>query len=203
VDSRLATAVKEVKVHGEITGEPHRAVVLTLGSEAVCALIRAVTKPKAFPRERPVGCPRRPVLPAVSDASWTAGALDGSAGGEEALASRWGSVAECIEAELCRQCDLVDADGLPLREYTGRGGGLQVKWKRVLPPRIVGQHGLSDAQLHRLMWVLNRTEELVHLARLRRGGPLRAKQLEQWHRIVHNLNRPRGQLDQMAAKDGD
>ncbi len=53
------------------------------------------------------------------------------------------------------------------------------------------------------MWVLNRTEELVHLANLRRRGPLRARQLEQWHRIVYNLNRPRGQMDMIAANDAE
>ncbi len=202
IDVRLREAVKSVKVHASLTGNPHRAVLLTLKVDAACGLVRAIVRPKAFPRERPVGCPRKPVVPALGDEAWAEQALrDAASGNTECMAARWCAIAGCIEAELCRQCDLVDSEGRPLKEFLGRGEGLRVRWKRVLPPRIAGQHGQADSELHRLRWTLNRVEELVHLEALRCSGPLRAKQLEQWHRILYNLSRPRGQLAELAAKD--
>ncbi len=197
IDHRIAGCVSRALVHGDIAGHPHRAVVITLTGRDAPSLIQAAVRPKAFPRERPIGCPRRPVLPRGM------GQLINEHMDHETLTKEWSEVAECIEAELSRECDLVDSKGWPLKAYGGRGGGFEVKWKQLLPARIVGKFGQANTHLHQMAWVLNRLEELLHLAVAAEagGGGASARRAEQWHRIVHNLARPNGNLSKLIDSD--
>ncbi len=197
VDYRIAGCVSRASVHGDIAGEPHRAVTVTLSGRDATGLIQAVVRPKAFPCQRPVGCPRQPVLPREAGHSK-------ECTGREALERTWTDISECIEAELSRECDLVDSVGRPLNEHCGRGAGLKVRWKQLLPARIVGSFGQANPQLHYMVWCLNRLEELLHLAVAAEegGGPPLPRRAEQWHRIVHNLARPKGNLDKLIKSDG-
>ncbi len=66
-----------------------------------------VQKPNMFPRQRPTGCPRRPLVPHGTEA--------GEAEEWEALAieEKWRRLAYCMEGELCRECDFVGEGGNP------------------------------------------------------------------------------------------
>ncbi len=113
-----------------------------------------------------MGCPRRPVIPGGRDEQGEEGTAGG--GARLNLDEEWKHIAYCIEAELCRECDCVNNDGTPDEKYIGRGNGLQLVRRPLLPPRTAARHGRVDARLHKLAWTLNRMEELIHLAS--RGG---------------------------------
>ncbi len=161
VDARMAAAVSEATLEQAVAGSPHRAVRITVRGKEVGGLVQVVKKPRALPRERPTGCPRRPLVPGGREA-------EGNGGEPRDLEEAWRGIAYCIEAELCRECDYVHADGAPDARYMGRGEGLRLVWRPLMPPRVMARHGRADGLLHRLMWSLNRLEELVHLAA--RGG---------------------------------
>ncbi len=63
VDSRIADAVGEAQLAREVVGSPHRAVKITVKGKEVGGLVQMVRKPKMLPRDRPTGCPRRPLVP--------------------------------------------------------------------------------------------------------------------------------------------
>ncbi len=52
----------------------------------------------------------------------------------DSLGEEWKTLAYCVEAELCRECDVVGRDGLPQPAYVGRGEGPRLGWVPLLPP---------------------------------------------------------------------
>ncbi len=195
VDARIATAVSQAEVVEEVRGSPHRAVKVSILGREIGGLVQMVQKPRMFPRMRPVGCPRMPLLPQCG------GQGSGEGEGEVTLEEEWRRIAYCIEGELCRECDLVGGDGGPDRSYMGRGEGMRLVLRPMMPPRNMARHGRADSQLNRLMWVLNRLEELVHLGRRRRGGWGADNRRVQWERIVFSLLKPDGCTRKLAELD--
>ncbi len=128
-----------------------------------------------------------------------AGEVEGEEG--QGLDERWKGIAYCIEAELCRECDCVKGDGTPDERYTGRGNGLQLVRRPLMPPRTAARHGRVDGRLHKLAWTLNRMEELVHLAGRRGGGWGAETRWMQWERIVHALGKRDGCVEKLAEED--
>ncbi len=63
VDARIGDAVSEASLERVVAGSPHRAVKVTVRGKEVGGLVQMVRKPRMFPRNRPVGCPRRPLVP--------------------------------------------------------------------------------------------------------------------------------------------
>ncbi len=209
LDEKLASAASEAYLDPRVAGEPHRAVCLRLDGKLTGGLVQVASKPRGFPQSRPIGCPRRPVVPDGMmerlDLDRRGDEMETKVLSDDEMDAAWVSLAYSAEAELCRQCDLVDGEGCPLPQYLGRGEGFVLKWKPILPPRVCGSVGGADARLHRLMLVLNRLEELVHLARAieRRGGGPSSGQLAQWHRVVFNLRRCRGPLSVLCGEGTD
>ncbi len=196
VDSRMADAVSEAQVAEEIAGSPHRAVRVVVKGKEVGGLVQMVRKPRMFPRERPIGCPRRPLVPGGG------GGREGEEGqGRDNGEEQWRDIAYCIEAELCRECDRVDGDGAPDRRYMGRGEGLQLVRRPLMPPRTAARHGRADGHLHKLAWTLNRMEELVHLAGKGEGGWGDETRRMQWERVAHALGKRDGCPEQLAAAE--
>ncbi len=151
VDARVAAASSLAEVDEAVVGSPHRAVRIRVRGRDVGGLVQMVKKPRMFPRERPIGCARRPLVP-----RWEEG---GKGEREElTLEEEWRRLAYCVEGELCRQCDLVDSDGVPDRRFLGRGEGMKLVLRPLTAPRAMARHGRADAQLHRLAWTLNRLE---------------------------------------------
>ncbi len=189
IDARLGPAVAGVSVKQAVAGNPHRAVSLSIRVGVLGGLVRSVRRPRMPPHARPVGCPRMPVVP-MRTAADTEEA--------EGLAAEWEKIAYCVEAEICRECDLVGADGMPSPEHVGRGKGLRLGWLPLLPPRVAAGLGRVDPAIHRWKWTLNRVEELLHLCRAAgRGGALTAGQSLQWSRVVFGLARRDGCVDRM------
>ncbi len=191
IDARLGPAVAGVELKQAVAGNPHRAVSLSIRAGILGGLVRTVRRPRMPPQARPVGCPRMPVVPARAEE----GTREGE---EEGLAAAWEKVAYCVEAEICRECDLVEANGMPGPAHAGRGRGLRLGWLPLLPPRIAAGLGRIDAATHRWKWVLNRVEELLHLCRVAaRGSGLASGQTGQWRRIVYALGRRDGCVERM------
>ncbi len=63
VDARIASAVSQAEILEEVRGSPHRAVVVRIKGREVGGLVQMIQKPRMFPRQRPVGCPRTPLVP--------------------------------------------------------------------------------------------------------------------------------------------
>ncbi len=198
VDSRIGDAVSDAQVVGTVTGSPHRAVKVTIRGKAAGGLVQMVKKPKMLPRLRPIGCPRRPLVPGAREEGSREPEVEGEGQG---LDARWRDVAYCIEGELCRECDCVKSDGGPDGRYMGRGGGLQLVRRPLLPPRTAARHGRADSRLHQLVWTLNRLEELIHLAGRSGGGWGSETRREQWERIVHAMGKRDGCVEKLVEED--
>ncbi len=199
VDARIGDAVGEAQLDKAVAGSPHRAVRITVRGKEVGGLVQMVRKPKMLPRQRPIGCPRRPLVPEGEGAEAGGEAL--GEGVRRDLEAGWRDIAYCIEAELCRECDCVRSDGAPDERYMGRGNGLQLVRRPLMPPRAAARHGRADGRLHRLAWSLNRMEELVHLAGKSGGGWGDEPRRVQWERIVHALCKRDGCVEQLAKLD--
>ncbi len=195
VDARAAAAISQAEVVEEVAGSPHRAVRVKVSGREVGGLVRMIRKPRMFPRQRPVGCPRRPLVPRGE-----AGEGEGQ-GGEVSLEEEWRRLAYCIEGELARECDLVGGNGEPDKGYLGRGEGMNLVLRPLMPPRNVARHGRADGRLHRLIWTLNRLEELAHLAGKRRAGWGEDNRRMQWERIVFALVKRDGCTTTLAETD--
>ncbi len=198
VDARMGNAVSEAQVVRTVAGSPHRAVKVTIRGKEVGGLVQMIRRPRMLPRVRPIGCPRRPLVPGVGGEGEAESA---EGGGGKGLEEWWRSVAYCIEGELCRECDCVTSDGAPDEKYTGRGEGLRLVRRPLMPPRAAARHGRSDGRLHRLAWTLNRMEEVAHLAGRRGGGWGTETRELQWERVVHSLGK-RGGCVERLVEDG-
>ncbi len=113
VDARIAGAVSEAELVEEVIGSPHRAVKVSITGREIGGLVQVIRRPKMFPRQRPIGCPRMPLVPQGE------GREEGAGGGEEdTLEEAWKKLAYCMEGELCRECDYVGPGG----RLRGAGG---------------------------------------------------------------------------------
>ncbi len=201
VSPAVNAAIREVEVDTRIAASPHRAVRFTLNSNAPKVLVQVAKAPRAFPRQLPVGCPRRPVVPAeapivIDDlATMTNGEI------EEVVTVKWGKLADCIETELCERFDLVGPEGDPLKPYTGRADGVTFVHKPLTPPRATGRLGMTDDAVHAMMWVLNRLEEIIHTMRraMTADVGLSRKGWEQWSQLVAKFRPPLRGLPAKAA----
>ncbi len=194
LDTRIAAAASQAEVDEVVVGSPHRAVRIKLRGRDVGGLVQMVKKPRMFPRERPVGCARRPLVPREAE-----GANEG--GLANSVDEEWRRLAYCVEGELCRQCDLVGEDGAPNKGYLGRGEGIKLVRRPMMAPRSMARHGRADAQLHRLAWTLNRLEELIHLAARRGEGWGEDSRHRQWERVVSALGKENGCTRKLADLD--
>ncbi len=195
VDSRIASAASQAEVDGEVVGSPHRAVRIRIRGREAGGLIRMVRKPRMLPRERPVGCARRPLVPRGLEGE------EAGEGGRVSLEEEWRRLAYCVEGELCRECDRVGKDGAPDSRYLGRGEGLRLVLRPMLAPRAMARHGRADAHLHRLAWTLNRVEELIHLTGRNGGGWGDNTRRCQWEKVVFALGKTDGCTRKLAELD--
>ncbi len=196
VDARMAGAVSEAVLVEEVVGSPHRAVKVSITGREVGGLVQMIRRPKMFPRERPIGCPRKPLVPQENGGGEEGGREEG-----DTLEEEWRKLAFCVEAELCRECDLVGEEGAPNRGYMGRGEGMRLVRRPLMAPRCMARHGRANGMLHRFMWILNRLEELIHLAGRRRSGWGEDSRCKQWERVVFALCKTDGCTRKLVELD--
>ncbi len=211
VDSRLDAGFRSIEVDTSLGLAPHRVVKLTIDATMIGGLASGVQKPKSFPRDRPIGCARRPIVPdsRVGGCQAAAGAAAGGAWddldfpmSEDGLQEFWNVLVTCAEHELCGMHDLVGPDGSPLAAYVGRARGLRVVRRPITPPRITGHYGKADRIGHALCWAAVRLQEMTHLAtRAAAEGQLPAAALRQWVGLRKIFSRSRGLVAELVRYD--
>ena len=158
LDARIAHAgvVKSIKVDEEISIGKHRAVKVELSNKGMDQYCTKLVKVRAFPKHKPIGCARAPVVPVADSRS--------------SLDDKFAEVLSCAEAEIARLCDLVNPDGTVDSRYAGRKHGFKSIKALPLPPRTAGPLGEASKTAYKAKWLAERLQELAsHSASTRRG----------------------------------
>ena len=131
------------------------------------------------------------------------------------MTEAWRDLSWAIEAELCGVTDRYRGEG-PDGKWCGRGDGVRYVKAPLLPARAMGEWGRLDMEGYRVLWALNRIEELASLARIaesrvKEGGHERVAkegvfsrgQQRQWDRIIRKctaLQSPIGTITREQEK---
>ena len=190
LDKALADAVgsidlvSEIRCHSSdadytVTAKPHKAVRLTLKRNFSPLLIQTLRLPRSFPRNKPIGCARRPVQP--DDPSEL---LDQKSRGEF-VSNKYGKIVEAIESELKGVCDLLDDS------YRGRAKEASVVARPSLPRRAAGPRGAMAQREFANVWGLNRIKELLALSSIYMSkGRHTPSQKHQWQSLIRKVCSP-------------
>ena len=160
VDRWIAHTVVKVEVDLSLDTKPHRAVTLVVRPAAANQLTLVLRRPRAFPRSKPTGCARRPVVPA-SACRFGKEAKDEA---KETMGKAWKEIIACAEVELCGICDSFKGD-LPDGRYLGRANGARKVQTWSLPQRAAGKDGALDAVAYAFSWAATRMREMALLGR--------------------------------------
>ena len=200
VSDTLAPFMDSIRIFGEAAASPHRALIITFKGVSEPKWQWTLRTPRRFPRDKPIGCARHPIAPGEGFLEGVRNAAGGEAKAE--MGKAWRDMALAIEAELCGVTDRYSGSG-PDRRWCGRGDGARFVKAPLLPARAMGEWGRLDTEGYRILWALNRIEELASLARIARlrvsegfrvsdGEQVffeKAKQL-QWDRLVRKCTSP-------------
>ena len=172
--------------------KPHRVVRLRLKKRFQPVLLATLRTPRMFPRSKPIGCARQPVVPEAKDVEW-ASAEDRETRAEGAAAA-WGSIVLAVEEELCGVCDAVDD------KHRGRHEEATVVFRPALPRRAAGYRGAMAQAEFGVIWGMNRLRELLVLSELHVSkGALTAGQWKQWDNLLRKMCSPTAPI---AGEDG-
>ena len=124
IDDRIANGrvVRAVEVDDEICIGKHRAVKVVISNKGHVCYVTKIVRPRTFPRQAPIGCPRKPVSDEVS--------LE-----RNGIDNLYASTVACAEAELARLHGFVDNDGAMRPQYAGRDLGMRTRRVLLLPAR--------------------------------------------------------------------
>ena len=190
VDRFIAQAVKSISTVSElrchsvdadytVAAKPHRAVKMVISKRYTPPLMDVLRLPKAFPRQKPIGCARAPVVPF---AAWP---LANGQCTEESVTKRYAEVVSAVEDELCGVCDELKA------VYRGRDKKAEVVARPAVPRRAAGPRGHMSQMSFANVWGLSRLKELLVLSKKHlEMGSLTAKQEEQWRSLVRKVCSP-------------
>ena len=182
---------------------PHRAVRLRIRAEPGNYLVEQRARPRHIPKERPIGCPRRPLVPDWYDAtaadpivdpggyagplSATSSDLGGYAGSHDT--GPWPSLIHAIEGELCRLHDLVGPQGQAKSAYCGRGMRVATIQKLALPRKTSAALGKTCIAAHALVWLSRRVKELADMSgKVAAGQRLAGGASKQWSMVMAKLS---------------
>ena len=174
---------------------PHRAVRLTLRTPKSNLLVEEIKRPRAFPIQKPIGCPRAPVVPEWIDgqvedlraATRQVGTSANPALVNVTTEQAWPALCRAIECELSRVCDTVDHQGMADAKHSGHGAKISTVKRRIMPMRASAVLGKVPICTHALMWLHNRVNELASLATKLQCGQLSKASVAQWQRIMNKL----------------
>ena len=190
IDKAIATAVLRVDTISEfrcssasadytVSPSPHKAVKLVLKQGFSPLMVQCLRTPRAFPRARPIGCARAPVLPATGD--------DATLGGSscELVSRRYAGIVSAVEKELSGVCDSFD------NTQWGRAEGASIATRPVLPRRAAGRRGAMSQKEYVVVWGLNRLKELLTLSHIfAKNGIHSGGQMLQWRSLVRKFCSP-------------
>ena len=203
--------ISDAQVDLSFETAPHRAVRLRIRAEPHNYLVESMAGPRCIPKERPIGCPRKPLVPDWYDSASGCSALEtgGYAGshtkayeattsdstldpggytGSYTGARLWPSLVHAMEGELCRMHDLVDALGQAKGSYCGRGKRVATTQKLALPRRTSAALGKTCISAHALVWLSRRVKELADIsAKVAVGQRLSEGSQKQWSSIMAKI----------------
>ena len=208
IGEQVAVFVDKVFRLEEATISPHRAIALQIRKTAEPLLQWTLRTPKKFPRTKPIGCARQPVVPSQTcgqDLGLSSSRREASSSATKA----WAQLASAIEAELCGVTDKWEKEG-PHPKWRGRANGPKYVQTPLLPPRSAGAWGKQDWCCHCLLWAINRLQELSALARIAKERAnstqgvemqlssgiknLTAGQAMQWTKLTRKFSSPRSPI---------
>ena len=129
IDARMQGAISQIWTDNDFPSSPHSAVVLRLRCVASRDRAMILVRPKAFPLDRPVGCPRL-AKKTVPDVACKLGVL---ADAGLVLDDLFTDILGCAEEEWCLLCDeVIDDSCTPSPSYCGRAAGPRYKWGQIL-----------------------------------------------------------------------
>ena len=172
-----------------VQASPHRVVRLRM-KQGVATRTQPVLKlPRIFPRDKPVGCARRPHAPGPQfiDGLRNAGTREERI---EGATKAWADFSKAMEIELCGICDHVSDRGAD-----PKWGGREVKptmvERQVMPRRAAGAGGHMKQEEYAEVWATNRLRELRALAlSAEEKGELTEGQRTQWRAVVRKFCSP-------------
>ena len=198
--------IEKVYIDDGINLAPHRAVGVTVRASVTNFLVRALRAPASFPRVKPIGCARAPVVPQWST-SPPPPSRERSSNGEGSgyaspskacVAAQWPALVHAIETELCRITDNVDQYGYAAAQFAGRARGVSTAFKLALPMKASASIGKVDMDSHALMWLAIRVEELAAIsAQIDDSKQVAHLAWRQWHGIMRKIRAPRGLVEQV------
>ena len=198
IDRGLAEAVKSLDTLAEfrcasrendytVAAKPHRAVRLNLNRSYKPLLLRALKEPRAFPRNKPIGCARKPVTTSTPkvDMIHVSGDRDEDSA---AITRAWSCVVKDIEEELSGVCDLA---GKARQAYRGRDQEVETVLRPLLPRRAAGPRGVMAQVDYVAVWGWNRLRELLALSELhQKTGSHNPGQERQWINLIRKFCSP-------------
>ena len=107
---------------------PHRAVRMGIQVEPKNHLVEVLVGLRQLPRQRPVGCPPKPIVP-----DWFSGVRAHAASVD--VEDKWLAFIHAVESELCLLSDIVEYDGSAKNSHRGRGRTLRTVQRLALPQR--------------------------------------------------------------------
>ena len=136
-----------------VAAKPHRVVKMVISRKYTPPLMNVLRLPRAFPRQKPIGGARAPVMPKDSSGQLAVGQ---SATGM--VSERYAEVVKVVEDELCGVCDAVKATH---RETEMRA---EVVARPAVLRRAAGPRGHMSLQSFAHVWGLSRIRELLELS---------------------------------------
>ena len=187
--------IQTVEVDYGVKASPHRAVRVRLQAERTNYLVESLASPKQFPRSKPTGCARAPVLPQwTSDPERGAGFScpgvhpSGHTGCNALASEMWPALAHAIESELCRVTDQVNQRGMASSTCSGRARGVRTVQFQAMPKRTSASMGKVDVISHALRCFAVRVNELANVfAKIYDGRPISINTVAQCNAILANL----------------
>ena len=172
IDNALAAAVVRLDAVSElrcqsrdadytVAAKPHRAVRLVMKKELNALLLDTLRLPRAFPREKPIGCARRPVLP--GEVLRVGASLPECRKQRvECVSCDYEKVVEAVELELGGVCDLSG------HAHRGRGKGASIVARPSVPRRAAGSRGAMAQDEYANVRGGNRLKELLAFCEIHR-----------------------------------
>ena len=168
-----------------VSAKPHYVVQIKLRKKFQPMLLSSLKAPRAFPRQKPIGCARRPAAVEEWDEVAKCREDDNRDSVKNAISNQWAAIVTAIEEELCGVCDFVG------QQHRGRANGISVAQRPALPRRAAGSLGQMRQTEYAVVWGANRLRELLVLSEKHASfRSLTPGQWQQWECLVRKVCSP-------------
>ena len=168
-----------------VSAKPHHVVQIKLKKDFQPLLLTSLKAPRAFPRQKPIGCARQPATVRNWEEEATVSEKADRNTAMQRISNKWAAVVAAVEEELCGVCDSTG------KEHRGRAQGISVAQRPALPRRAAGSLGQMGQAEYAVVWGANRLRELLVLSEKHASSqPFTDGQWLQWERLVRKVCSP-------------